>query len=152
MSKNRRHMLIVKLLQKEAVWSQEKLVEALAEEDEIVTQATVSRDLVSLGAVRGAGGYRLPGAPSESVAGDGDAEELNKVVHHHAIEITQAHSLVVVKSAPGHAQMVASAFDRWPPAGVVGTVAGDDTIFLAATSPKTAGRITQDLSDAMMGE
>lgn len=81
----------------------------------------------------------------------GREDELHGVVRRHVVSAVVAHAMVVVRTAPGHAQMVASAFDRWPPSGVAGSVAGDDTIFLATTSPKIAERVAKELNHAMHG-
>lgn len=145
-------MLMVDLLRRGGLQSQEQLASALARAGEPVTQATVSRDLAAIGAVRGPEGYRLPELLADPFrAGVDGAEEVRGMVRRHAVSIVAASSMVVIKTAPGHAQMVATAFDRWPPDGVAGTVAGDDTIFLAAMSPKAAERAAKELGDAMFG-
>jgi transcriptional regulator of arginine metabolism len=146
-------MLMVDLLRKGPVQSQEDLAGALSRWGESVTQATVSRDLAAIGAVRGPDGYRLPEAlidPARVNGGD-SASEVAGMVRRHAVSVVAAHAMVVVKTAPGHAQMVATAFDRWPPKGVAGTLAGDDTIFLATTGPKVAERVARELNLAMGG-
>lgn len=152
MSRDRRRMLMVDLLRKGPVWSQEELAATLARSGERVTQATVSRDLAAIGAVRGPDGYRLPESLGEPLGVVGSQDELHGVVRRHVVSAVVAHAMVVVRTAPGHAQMVASAFDRWPPEGVAGTVAGDDTIFLATTGPKVAERVAKELTHAMHGE
>lgn len=145
-------MLMVDLLRRGGLQSQEQLAAALARAGEPVTQATVSRDLAAIGAVRGPEGYRLPELLLDPQRGGLDgAEEVRGMVRRHAVSVVAAHSVVVIKTAPGHAQMVATAFDRWPPEGVAGTVAGDDTIFLAAMSPRAAERAARELSEAMFG-
>ncbi len=145
-------MMMVDLLRKGPVWSQEELAATLARAGERVTQATVSRDLAAIGAVRGPEGYRLPESLGEPLGVAGRQEELHGVVRRHVVSAVAAHAMVVVRTAPGHAQMVASAFDRWPPEGIEGTVAGDDTIFLAATGPKVAEQVAKELTHAMHGE
>jgi len=139
------------MLQKENVCSQEDLVKALAQSGEPVTQATVSRDLAAIGAVRRADGYRLlesAGAPIDSPVA---ADELARMIRRHVVSLSLAHATIVVKTAPGHAQMLASVFDHSPPNGVVGTVAGDDTIFLAISTPKMASQVVKALEAAMQG-
>lgn len=153
MSRDRRRMLMVDLLRKGPVQSQEDLAGALSRWGETVTQATVSRDLAAIGAVRGPEGYRLPEAMLDParVNGTDSVSEVAGMVRRHAVSVVAAHAMVVVKTAPGHAQMVATAFDRWPPKGVAGTLAGDDTIFLATTGPKVAERVARELNLAMGG-
>lgn len=149
-------MLMVDLLRKGPVASQEDLAGALSRWGESVTQATVSRDLAAIGAVRGPDGYRLPEAIGDVARaadyGDDHAGEVHGMVRRHVVSVVAADAMVVVKTAPGHAQMVATAFDRWPPRGVAGTLAGDDTIFLATTGPKVAARVTRELNKAMGGK
>jgi transcriptional regulator of arginine metabolism len=145
-------MLMVDLLRQGPVQSQEELAEALARAGEPVTQATVSRDLAAIGAVRGPDGYRVPESFGEPVRTAAGGQEVSGMIRRHAVSVVTAHSLVVIKTAPGHAQMVATAFDRWPPEGVAGTVAGDDTIFLATHSPRTAERVSRSLQEAMRGD
>lgn len=151
-------MLMVDLLRKGPVPSQEDLAGALSRWGESVTQATVSRDLAAIGAVRGPDGYRLPEAliaPARVAAATGTFDEHTGEVHgmvrRHVVSVVAADAMVVVKTAPGHAQMVATAFDRWPPRGVAGTLAGDDTIFLATTGPKVADRVARELNKAIGG-
>lgn len=142
-------MLLVDLLRQGPVLTQDELAAALSDAGEPVTQATISRDLSAIGAVRGAGGYQLPDAVgSVAVAGQ---DELAAVVRRHAVSAVAAHSIVVVRTAPGHAQMVAAAFDRWPPDPVAGTVAGDDTIFLATSGPGAAHELADELNAAIAG-
>jgi len=129
---------MVSLLQKGPSLTQEDLADALARAGEPVTQATVSRDLAAIGAIRGPDGYRLADSIGEPIGVLGGKEEVTGLVRRHVVAVVCAYATVVIKTAPGHAQMVASVFDRWSPDGVVGTVAGDDTIFLATTSPKVA--------------
>lgn len=153
MSIQRRRSLIVKFLASGAASTQEEIVDALAQAGERATQATVSRDLVALGAVRGPRGYQIADSvPSLSSVRGSDkgavsAQELEqaRLIRAHALSIELAHSIVVIKTAPGHAQLLASGLDRTPPKGVVGCVGGDDTIFLATGGPQAAKHVTKSL-------
>jgi len=149
-----RHALLIDILRKGSVSSQVEIAQTLAQAGVIVTQTTVSRDLAAIGAMRSKDGYLLPETRTDSdvQATSSGKDELWALIHHHVISVAQAQSLVVVKTAPGHAQMMASAFDRWPPDGVVGTVAGDDTIFLATTSNETSEQLGEALDQAMRGQ
>ena len=126
--------------------SQQAIVAALREAGHDVTQATVSRDLSELGAtkVRLNGGfvYRLP---DEVPRGDADlvARNLARTLAEFVLDVRTADSLVVLKTAPGHASAVARAIDQAPPPQVVGTVAGDDTIFVA-TGARDEARFLAD--------
>lgn len=151
MDYKQRRLVLKEILKQGGGASQEEIAQALKQNGVVVTQATVSRDLAAIGAVRGRDGYRLV----ESIVGDdaqGDLEEFHSLVAQHVLSVAKAQSLVVVKTAPGHAQMMASAFDACPPDGVVGTVAGDDTIFLAASSARASERIVNQLRSVLRGE
>lgn len=137
---------LVRILHQGRASSQEEIVSALRELGHEVTQATVSRDLSELGAARvRAGGrtsYRLPDdVPGTN--GEGTPDSLRRSLNEFAIEIVAAASLVVVKTAPGHAAAVARAIDLSGPEGVIGSVAGDDTIFVATASHDNATRLAQ---------
>ena len=123
-----RQRRIVQILRRHAISSQEELAELLRRNGERVTQATLSRDLEELGAikVRENGGvvYRLPEEPSST------EDWLRRMLHEFAVEVESSGNLVVVKTPPGGAQAVARALDAASPKDVIGTVAGDDTIIL----------------------
>lgn len=138
----RRRALIAQILETHGSNTQEQLVKELANLGIKATQATVSRDLSALGAIRGPEGYRLGAPPQEPNA---VSTSLSNLLRSHALRIEPANSIVVIKTAPGHAQLLAVGFDRSPPTGIVGCLAGDDTIFLATTSPKAALRIIKQL-------
>ncbi len=138
-------MLLAELLRSGAATNQEALAQALANAGEPASQGTVSRDLAAIGAVRGPAGYQLPRLTAANGVGVASANELAAVVRRHVVSIEPAHATVVIGTAPGHASIVGAAIDRRPPDGVVGTVAGDDTIFLAARSPDIAASVAEDL-------
>lgn len=128
--------------------SQELLARALARMGLRATQATISRDLHALGVIKGPAGYTLPESvvATAAVQGPGgEGNELDALLRRHAVSIVPADSLVVVRTAPGHANLLALAFDRWPPDQALGTVAGDDTIFIATASRAAARRLTARL-------
>ncbi len=131
--RQRRHAAIAGLLERESIPSQESLAAHLAERGIEATQTTLSRDLRELGVVKGPGGYRLGDAPYDS----GQAK-LAEVLAGHVLSAEVTPPLVVLKTGPGRAQIVAFELDRAGLADVLGTVAGDDTIFIAATSAKAA--------------
>ena len=129
MSKARRQHRIVRLLEEHAVSSQAQLVELLGADGLTATQATVSRDLDDLGAikVRVSGGesvYAIPELPTQQVA---PADHLRRVFGDWVAEVASSGNLVVVRTPPGSAHVVASALDRSALPEVLGTVAGDDT-------------------------
>jgi transcriptional regulator of arginine metabolism len=123
-------------------------VNGLAESGISVTQATVSRDLAAIGAVRSSEGYRLPDQDSVS-SSTGDPIQLKAILRDHVLDVLPAASLVVIHTAPGHANFVASQIDATRPKGMVGCLAGDDTIFIATPSNKAASTLAELLGNAL---
>ncbi len=140
--RHQRRKDLVRILRAGQAHSQEEIAEALRAAGHDVTQATVSRDLRDVGAVKvpGASGaiYRLPDEVARSATGDLMARSLVRTLSDFAIDILPAASLVVVRTAPGHAAAVARAIDLSDQHSVLGTVAGDDTIFVATPSESKA--------------
>jgi transcriptional regulator of arginine metabolism len=133
-TKHQRQHRITKLLETRAVGSQTHLVELLAGEGIEATQTTVSRDLEELGAlkVRLPGGdtaYALPELPSHQVAPE---DHLRRILGEWVVEAAFSANLVVLRTPPGSAHVVGSALDRSGFPGVIGTVAGDDTVLVVA--------------------
>lgn len=112
---------------------------ALARAGIDATQATISRDLRAIGAVKGSNGYTIPGealpTSSASIA----------VLAQHVIAAEPAAGVVVLKTTPGGAQVVALELDRSPPLGVVGTVAGDDTVMVAVGPRADIGAVCAEI-------
>jgi transcriptional regulator of arginine metabolism len=148
MSRTQRHALLMEILRDRPGSTQESLVAALAESGVEVTQATVSRDLAAIGAVRGPGGYLLPERPAVVQAGGASADRLARALREHAVSFEPAATLVVVRTAPGHAQLLASELDHARPPGMVGCIAGDDTIFVATPAEREARRLLARMAEA----
>lgn len=127
--------------------SQQEIVEALQAQGHDVTQATVSRDLRELGATKvrldDRFVYAMPDSIPRGAGGDLVVRNLGRNFEEFALSIQQAASLVIVQTAPGHAPAVARAIDLAGLQEVVGTVAGDDTIFVATPSDEIAGELTE---------
>lgn len=126
---------------------QQDVVEQLEREGFQVTQATVSRDLAEMGAVKrrssdGLYGYALPEEPPPMEGGN---EALARALAQFATTITPTGSLVVVKTPPGAAQVVAGAVDGAALGGVLGTVAGDDTLLVVVEEKIGGWRIAKEL-------
>lgn len=133
-TKAHRQHRIAKLLSDNAVTSQTQLVDLLGAEGIAATQATVSRDLEDLGAikVRVPGGetvYAIPELPKAQLAPE---DHLRRVLGEWAADVVSSGNLVVVRTPPGSAHVVASALDRAGIPEIVGTVAGDDTLLVVA--------------------
>lgn len=126
--RRKRHLRILELVETTRVHTQEELAEALAREGWELTQSTVSRDITELELVKVRGVYRRPIASAPAQA---DPDEL-RVSEGILTLDTAGDALLVLHTPPGEANHVAVAIDRlaWPE--VVGTVAGDDTVFVAA--------------------
>jgi transcriptional regulator of arginine metabolism len=131
-TKTQRQHRIAQLLMDHEVTSQAHLVGLLRDDGITATQATVSRDLVELGAVkvRSMDGVRTLALPSGTTSTAGAPEHLRRVLTEWVVDVSCAGPLVVVKTPPGCAHVVASALDRGVLSATLGTVAGDDTIFV----------------------
>ncbi len=134
MNKVHRHRLIARLLQGMQVRSQEHLKELLLSNGVRATQGTLSRDLRELGVVKAGTGYTL--TPAEN--GKRATTDLEAAVQRHMLSAESAGTMVVLKTEPGHASLLAAQVDLAPMPGIVGSIAGDDTIFLAARTPREA--------------
>ncbi|HEX4471289.1 MAG TPA: arginine repressor [Nocardioides sp.] len=154
-TKNSRHQLIVELLSGHEVRSQPELLELLVARGVQVTQATLSRDLVELDAVRvraqsGAlvyavpaeGGDRRPAAPGETAAA---AHRLGRLLAELMVSADGSANLVVLRTPPGAAQFLASAMDKVEYTDVLGTIAGDDTVLVMSREPQGGPEIVRRL-------
>lgn len=148
MAKTQRQHKIAQLLEKHAVTSQTRLVELLAAEKVVATQATVSRDLEEMGAVkvRVPGGetvYAIPELPTQQLAPE---DHLRRVLGDWVVEVAHSLNLVVLRTPPGSAHVVASAIDRAGLPDIVGTVAGDDTLMVVAAERVGGAKMAKMLS------
>ena len=133
-SKVQRQQLIGKLIGTHAVTNQPQLVELLADEGIAATQATVSRDLEDLGAVkvRVPGGDTVYAIPEYEPSRIAPEDQLRRVMGEWVAEVKCSANVVVLRTPPGCAHVVASAIDRSGMSGLIGTVAGDDTLMCVA--------------------
>lgn len=134
-NKAQRQHMTAKLLEEHQVTSQAHLVDLLRGVGVDVNVSTVSRDLEELGAIKiripgGETAYAVPELPKEQVA---PQDHLRRVLGDWVVEITRSRDLVVLRTPPGSAHVVASAIDRAGVEEVIGTVAGDDTLLLIAS-------------------
>jgi transcriptional regulator of arginine metabolism len=127
-----------------AVRSQAELGERLAGRGIQVTQATLSRDLEELGATKAHGRYVLTAEPGPWPAADAPGR-LARLAEELLVGAERAQHTVVVRTPPGGAQLLASAIDRGTLAGVVGTVAGDDTVLIVCRDDRAARETTSAL-------
>jgi transcriptional regulator of arginine metabolism len=147
LAKSQRQHRIARLLEEHAVSGQAQLVELLAAEGVIATQATVSRDLDEMGAVkvRMAGGDLVYAVPEFEDRVEPE-EHLKRVFGEWVVEVACSANLVVVRTPPGSAHVVASAIDRASLADILGTVAGDDTILVVAGEGAGGAKVAERLS------
>jgi transcriptional regulator of arginine metabolism len=152
LAKQQRQHRIAQILEGGTVTSQAQLVELLAESGVVATQATVSRDLEDMGAVKirvrgGETAYALPELPTQRVAPE---DHLRRVLSEWLVEVAFSGPVVVLRTPPGSAHVVGSAIDRAGLRDVLGTVAGDDTLMVIA-SAKAGGEKVADMFAELAG-
>jgi transcriptional regulator of arginine metabolism len=138
--RRKRHLKILELISTRAIHTQEDLAEALAGAGWEVTQPSVSRDIAALGLLKVDGAYRRP--PRNTDTQDPDERRIADGV---LTCESAGDAIVVLHTPPGEANRVAVALDRlaWP--DVVGTIAGDDTIFLAVKDGTAQRRVLREV-------
>jgi transcriptional regulator of arginine metabolism len=144
-TKTARHRHVVDLLHRHPVRSQVELAELLGGEGVAVTQATLSRDLVELGAVKvrhpdGGLVYAVPGEGGDRTPRGGVEQEmldarLTRLCEELLVTAEASANLVVLRTPPGAAQFLASALDHSVLPSVLGTIAGDDTVLVVTRDP-----------------
>jgi transcriptional regulator of arginine metabolism len=137
--RRKRHLKILELISTRAIRTQEELAEVLAAEGWEVTQSSVSRDIAALRLAKVDGAYRRAPAPAMA---DPDERRIAEGV---LTAEPAGDALVVVHTPPGEANRVAVAMDRLAWGDVVGTLAGDDTIFLAVRNAGAQRMILREL-------
>ncbi|MBC8092138.1 MAG: arginine repressor [Pseudonocardia sp.] len=154
-TKAARHGRIIDLIQSSRVRSQSELARMLAAEGITVTQATLSRDLEELNALKvrsrdgGPPAYVLlsEDAPWPGAATEGPPARLVRLLGELLTDVVASGNLVVLRTPPGAAQFLASAIDRAGLAQVVGTIAGDDTVLLIARDVDGGAAVADRLRD-----
>ncbi len=143
--RERRQQLVIDILQRQPIDSQDALRRTLNSRGIDVTQATLSRDLRELGAVKTPRGYQLPSAASASPQETAHAmAPLVRALAGYVTRIEPAATQIVLRTGPGHAQLVAVEIDRAGLPGVAGCLAGDDTIFVAVVSAHRAKELARE--------
>ena len=149
--KARRQSIILDVVQREAVRSQEQLRQRVRAAGFDVTQATLSRDIRELGLVKGGpeGAYRAPGemAPGGKLA----ESALQRAVAEYLVRVDRVQQMIVLRTGVGQAQPLAIAVDRARLPEVVGTIAGDDTILIIAPDVKRARALVKMLEEPLGG-
>jgi transcriptional regulator of arginine metabolism len=142
-SSTRRREVIARIIRARRIGTQEELLAALAEAGERATQATLSRDLARLGARRVS---RPDGGAFYELAPEGDPLAL---LRGQIASIAANGSLVVVRTVPGSANAIARAIDLAQIPEVLGTIAGDDTIFVAPGAGLRPARLAARLAELL---
>ena len=152
MDKYERQGAIMRLVEQRRLATQAELADALRDEGYEVVQTTVSRDIAQLGLVKvrdeqGRLVYALPQAADLS-----RLEELTAAIRRWALRVTPTGNLAVVHTPSGYANALARALDEARLPEIAGTVAGDDTIFVAAAEGVTGAELADELRHHLEGE
>lgn len=140
--RDQRRQRILTLLERARVKNQAELQRRLADDGHDVNQATLSRDLRDLGVVKGKDGYELPQAP---LSAQNAQTSLWHAVHTWLLSATPAQNLVVLRTPAGGAMALGVALDQAALPGVVGTIAGDDTLLAVCSDNQKARALVQRL-------
>jgi len=141
--RRKRHLKILEIISTRPVHTQEELAAALTADGWQVTQSSVSRDISVLGLVKAGGAYRRA---AQRASSDPDEQRISEGV----LTVERAgEALLVVHTPPGEANRVAVALDRlaWP--DIAGTIAGDDTIFIALRDAAAQARVMRQLGKGL---
>ena len=138
----RRQKAIADILRSEPVASQEEVTERLGALGYAVTQATVSRDLDQLGAVKvKRGGVLSYALPDQMGASDWAASRLQRILTEWVQSLEAAGNMIVLRTPPGSAHLVGAAIDQAGLPAVAGTLSGDDTLFIMVRDGYVVGRV-----------
>jgi transcriptional regulator of arginine metabolism len=140
-SKNKRLEIVRSILNENKIHSQVELKERLEENRMNISQSTLSRDLKELGYIRapiGDGTYRI-------IKVEGGEERLDLLFRLGLVELSYVNNIIVIRTKTGNAQAVCTAIDHARVDGIVGTLAGDDTIFALAKNKAVAIRVVAEL-------
>ncbi len=147
-----RHNKIIELINNNEIDTQERLADMLGKAGFKATQATVSRDIRELGLIKIAGKsgrscYAQPPAESRR-----ETDRFNKILRETVLEIRTSENLIVIRTLSGCANAAAEVIDNISPASVVGTLAGDNTIFVAVDSKDNVGSVLRVFEEAVSSE
>lgn len=145
--KNSRHTRILEIIGDYVIETQDDLIEKLKESGYPVTQATVSRDIKQLGLIKTAtkdGGYKYTVARSNH---SGNENKLRNIMRETVVNAQDAQNIIVVKTLPGMANAAAAALDSLAGEAVIGSIAGDDTIFIVVRNAEDASEFTNFIKE-----
>lgn len=161
-TKTARHAKIRELITRSSIRSQAELARELGEAGVNVTQGTLSRDLVEIGAarVRGADGALIYAVPGEGHERELQADQAESAVTARLVALCRdllvsaeaSANLVILRTPPGAAQFLASAVDHAALKEVLGTIAGDDTIMLVTADPSGGATVAERFNGFAEGQ
>jgi len=143
--KKKRLELILKVIEQQDISTQEELLTALKEHGLDVTQATVSRDIKELGLIKSMGRNGKYRYTAPKAVDNETAKSFHSIIAPSVLWVDSALNTVVIKCYAGMAQAVCAAFDTMELNGVVGTLAGDDTIFVLCRTEELAAELVQNV-------
>ena len=143
-STSARRAKVVALVKSGLIFSQSDLVKELKKSGYKVTQATASRDLEEIGAVRGASGYQLATSTDDSLTHVLTSAKL-------ILSVEASGNLAVVRTPPGGAQLLASNLDHSGLKSIIGTIAGDDTVLVVSRKSNGGAELAKELLGLVSG-
>jgi transcriptional regulator of arginine metabolism len=146
--KNSRHTRILEIINDHVIETQDDLIEKLKESGYIVTQATISRDIKQLGLIKTAtkdGGYKYTVARNDNNNNDNKFTIMRETIR----SVQNAQNIVVVKTLPGMANAAATSLDAFAGEAIVGSIAGDDTIFIVVRNNEDAEEFTNYVKEVV---
>ena len=149
--KNSRQKRILEIIRFNNVETQEELMRMLSESGFSVTQATVSRDINSLRLVKipdGSGGYEYAETVMKSSA---NTNKFIAMFTENVTSVSRGQNIVCLRCMTGMAQAVCAAFDSINKENIVGTIAGEDTIFILCKTDKDAEALTDEMQKMLLG-
>ncbi|MBQ8496081.1 MAG: arginine repressor [Clostridia bacterium] len=147
--KNSRHTRILEIISENVIETQDDLIEKLRESGYPVTQATVSRDIKQLGLIKTAtkaGGYKYTAARGDN---SGNDNKLKTIMRETIVSAQEAQNIVVLKTFAGMANAAATSLDGLAGEAIVGSIAGDDTIFVVVRNNEDAIEFANYVKDVI---
>lgn len=144
LTRKQRRELILELIERNEITNQDQLLSLLKVRDVHTTQATISRDLRDLGVSKGPKGYAVVKLEDVSRV---DLQDLGQVIKSHVQSLQRAGTLVVVRTEQGHGRQIATKIDQTNMPQIAGTIAGDDTVFIATRSASQASEVCRLLRE-----
>ena len=141
-----RQKAILDLVRGGQISSQEELLESLVARKIAVSQSTLSRDIQELGLGKSGGVYTVMDADSVPVSDD----SVRRILREFVSELTLAQNIMVLKTAPGNASIVARAIDNAGWKEVAGSIAGDDTVFAVLRSTKEGQELRRRILEILV--